>query len=967
MQTSLLNNFFLLLIRGNQMKKLTKLLSLIALLCLSCACALFTACEVHHHTKGEYLYTLPATCTAFGYDYYTCSTCSNGRYSEIIPKAGHDFTNYFSDENATCEQNGTETAVCNREECSAINTREIANSALGHSFGEYVYNNNATCTQNGTKTAACQREGCKIIRNEVVEGSILEHELSDWIIVEESTCTSNGSRCKKCLTCEVVFETETIPLLSHYYEDTVIPSTCITQGYTYHECKICGYSCTDTYLELLEHTKITIDAVAPTCTLTGLTEGEMCLTCDEILVNQEIIPSFGHTEVVDLAIPADCENSGLTEGKHCLFCNKVLVMQEVISANGHNYEDSNQCCVCEYISIDCFEIALLSDATYEIKAKDKNNLPNNILIPSSCSGKAVTSIGDSAFYSCSNLITVEIPDSVTSIGYYAFYDCNKLTEVNYFGTIDDWVEIEFNDFHANPLLYAKQLKINGKAISEVNLTSATKVSSAAFGNCESLTSVTMGDSVTSIADHAFSGCSNLTSVVIGNSVTTIGKQSFSDCRYLTSVVIGSSVKSIGYEAFSFCRRLVEVINKSNHITITNESYYNGSVGTSALSISNRDNSYMSRISNDNEYIIYTDGDEKILIGYTGNELNLIIPAYVTRIYKYAFDLSNCNSVVIGGNVSYIDADTFLNCDSLTSVVIGDSVTSIRSNAFSSCDNLTSVIIGNSVTSIGDHAFYGCRSLPSIKLSENLNYIGEYAFQYCTSLTYIEIPENVKTIDYHAFEYCYNLVEVANKSTHITIKKGYGDNGCTGYYALAVYNANDEYQTKLSNDNGYIIYSDGEEKILVAYTGIESDLIIPSCITKIKVNAFRECDWLTSVVISDSVTSIGSSAFRECSSLTSVTIGDSVTSIGYGSFAYCRSLNSVVIGGAVISIDEYAFLDCSSLASVYYKGTKAEWSAIKIVYNDNLKTGAKRYYYSAEKPLDEGDYWYYDENGNVVEW
>ena len=102
----------------------------------------------------------------------------------------------------------------------------------------------------------------------------------------------------------------------------------------------------------------------------------------------------------------------------------------------------------------------------------------------------VTTIGGSAFNSCSNLTSVVIPNSVTTIG------------------------------------------------------------SCAFSGCSSLTSVVIPNSVTTIGDYAFSGCSSLTSVVIPNSVTTIGSCAFSGCSSLTSVVIPNSVTTIGSYAFS---------------------------------------------------------------------------------------------------------------------------------------------------------------------------------------------------------------------------------------------------------------------------------------------------------------------------------------------------------------------------------------------------------------------------------
>ena len=152
---------------------------------------------------------------------------------------------------------------------------------------------------------------------------------------------------------------------------------------------------------------------------------------------------------------------------------------------------------------------------------------------------SVTSIGNSAFYNCSALTSVTIPNSVTSIGDEAFSGCRGLTSV----TIPN---------------------------------SVTSIGDFAFSSCFGLTSpvynthvfaymptsysgaYTIPDGIESIAGSAFLGCSGLTSVTIPNSVTSIGEQAFYGCTGLTSVTIGNSVKSIGVFAFSGCTGLTSV-------------------------------------------------------------------------------------------------------------------------------------------------------------------------------------------------------------------------------------------------------------------------------------------------------------------------------------------------------------------------------------------------------------------------
>ena len=93
--------------------------------------------------------------------------------------------------------------------------------------------------------------------------------------------------------------------------------------------------CGATEGEALGHTEVALEAKAPTCTETGLTEGVKCSVCDEVLVAQEEVPAKGHTEVTDAAVAPTCTEAGKTEGKHCSVCNEVLVAQEEVPAKGH--------------------------------------------------------------------------------------------------------------------------------------------------------------------------------------------------------------------------------------------------------------------------------------------------------------------------------------------------------------------------------------------------------------------------------------------------------------------------------------------------------------------------------------------------------------------------------------------------------------------------------------------------------
>ena len=277
----------------------------------------------------------------------------------------------------------------------------------------------------------------------------------------------------------------------------------------------------------------------------------------------------------------------------------------------------------------------------------------------------VTTIGDWAFFGCSSLTSVTIPDVVTTIGYLAFGSCSSLTSV----TIPDVVTAvgraafmacyslqEFSGKFASD--DGRCLVIEGvlNSFAPAGITgytihdSVTSIGDAAFEYCSSLISVTIPDSVTSIGDSAFENCSSLISVTIPDSVTGIGNRAFQWCTSLTSVTIGDSVTTIGEDAFYECCSL----------------------------------------------------------------RSITIPDSVTTIEAHTFHgCSNLTSVTIGDGVTAIGGLAFCGCSNLTSVSIGDSVTTIGYSAFWVCSSLTSVTIPDSVTTIGDRAFDGCSSLTSI--------------------------------------------------------------------------------------------------------------------------------------------------------------------------------------------------------------------------------------------------------------
>ena len=414
---------------------------------------------------------------------------------------------------------------------------------------------------------------------------------------------------------------------------------------------------------------------------------------------------------------------------------------------------------------------------------------------------SVITIGDYAFSYCTSLMSVTIPEGVTAIGDYAFSDCTSLMSV----TILEGVTAIGN--HA--FSWCRNLT------SVTILEGVTAIGSYAFYHCDSLTSITIPESVTAIGDYAFYLCSGLTSITIPEGVTTIGYNAFSWCTSLASVTIPNSVTSIGGGAFSDCKNLVSVTIPNSVTSIGGDAFS----GCTSLAYNEYDNAY-----------------------YIGNESN---PYLV---------LAKAKSSTIG------------------SCRIHDDTKHIHSGAFHGCASLMSVTIGNSVTSIGSSAFYACHRLIEVINKSSLNitagyssngYVGYYAIEVHSGESKAANENGYLFYTYKGINY---LLGYAGTDTELVLPENY-------------------------NGGGYEIY----EYAFSRCTGLTS-VTIGSGVTAIGSYAFYDCTGLTSVTIGSGVTAIGSYAFYDCTGLTSVTIGSGVTAIGSHAFYDCTSLTSITVDG-----------------------------------------------------------------------
>ena len=264
--------------------------------------------------------------------------------------------------------------------------------------------------------------------------------------------------------------------------------------------------------------------------------------------------------------------------------------------------------------------------------------------------------------------------------------------------------------------------------------------------------------------------------------------------------------------------------------------------------------------------------------------------------------------------------------------------------------------GKPVKEVGKYAFHNCKSIVRVKIPDSIFIIGKSAFAGCSSLKQIVLPNYIEELGSGVFSGCdgleYNKFDnglyvgnskkpymVLVKAVDITITKCIINESCNFIHYAAFYGCCALKEAKM-----------------------------PNGIIKIEDASFSGCSSLENIILNNGLLKIGDSAFYDCIKLKKVIIPDSVEIIGNYAFGNCSNLSTMVIGKGVITVgDDVLSGFCNNFEEIFYNGSSEKWSQISIGKSNGTLLSANRYFYSKDKPLDEGNYWYYDENENIRIW
>lgn len=732
---------------------------------------------------------------------------------------------------------------------------------------------------------------------------------------------------------------------THNYETSVVSPSC-AEGYTVFTCD-CGDTYTGDYTDPTGHDYVSISETAASCLKDGSTTYE-CKVCGDSY-KEKTADALDHSYGEWYVVTEATLTSNGTQAKLCSRCGKKRTISyshewnETATKSGLTYKSNDDGTCSVYVGSCTDSIIKVPSISPNGKivtsvASFKNAKASQILLP-----ETITNIDSGAFNGCAELCELRIPKSVETIGRLVAENCPKLKTV-YFDA-EKCVHAS-SGYQSGPFT-------NSSVETVIFGNEVTFVTQNLFYGCTTLKKATLGEKVTNISANAFVGASSLSEVEWNSKLKTIGSSAFNRTA-LTTLVLPDTVEYIGELAFGNiplnCDELVlgEALSELGDLAFMGASRI-GKLTVLSKNLSTKAMGY--------NFAPFKDATVESICVADG----------VMKLPEYLFsNIKGLTYADMDGSLSEIGKNLFVNTSSLKRVSLGKNITSIGQAAFSGCAALSEINGFENVRSLGASAFSGCSSLSSVDLSA-ITSIGNYAFSN-TGLTSVSFPANFEEIPMNCFAGCSELKTITLPSTlkkigisafqgsgieSIAIPEGVTQMGCYAFRyckelksitlpstLTVIDNSTFEQCSSLTS----IELSEGLESIYrLAFMGCSAltsinlphtvtsigdscfygctsltSANIPLSITKVPSFIFNGCTALKSVELHEGITAIGQSAFSE-TALTEIVLPDACKTVGNGAFSACRSLATVDFGN-VVTIENSAFSGCSSLREIILPDT-----------------------------------------------
>ena len=334
------------------------------------------------------------------------------------------------------------------------------------------------------------------------------------------------------------------------------------------------------------------------------------------------------------------------------------------------------------------------------------------------------------------------------------------------------------------------------------------------------------------------------------------------------------------------------------------------------------------------YYTYTLEDGCTIVGYSGSEVNVVIPdklgGYkVKAIDRFVFDAQKqMKTLDMGSNLEYIGYDAFRGCNNLQKIKISPKLKHVEGFDYNNAKvteltipasimnkdfyggfafkSLKKVTFENGGQYIPSFMFSGASSLTSVTIPDSVKTIARDAFSDCSSLTTVNLGKGVERLEYCTFRNCTSLTRITFSPKLIFMEKSFRD--CTALVSISL-------PKSLFNGNASTLSP------FVDCTNLKN-ITIPSGAKIIPATLFDGVSGLEKISIPNTVTMIGGSSFGGCESLKTINIGVNVTCIGSKTFWGCLALQKAAIYNEAVEIGEDAFRNCPNLTIYGYSGSTA---------------------------------------------